>query len=280
MISRSLSSTFPKIANYRFQLHVPIRSLEKHMHDDQTLAARERIRELLQSRSGQPVSDQLLQQAINQISQKLVREGQIKQYSLEQVHKFWEQGTALNNQPEDYLHAPLDRSRLLYRLLRRLELENPSLLELGCNVGRNLNYLQTCGLSRLSGIEINPRAIELMAQHYPLLFDRGRIYNLPAEDVLAMFGDGEFDVVYTMAVLVHIHPDSEWIFAELARIAGRGIVLVEDEQVSSLWHFPRNYRNIFEALGFEQIHSESCAGIADLGSYTARVFTRRGGPAD
>lgn len=249
------------------------------MYDEQTLAARERIRELLQSRSGQQLSDAQLQQAINQISHRLVREGQIKQYSLEQVHQFWEKGTAANNQPEDYLHAPLERSRLLYRLLKRLDLSDPSLLELGCNVGRNLNYLLGCGLRKLSGIEINPRAIELMQQHYPLLFDRARIYNLPAEDVLAMFGNGEFDVVYTMAVLVHIHPDSEWIFAELARIATRGIVLVEDEQVSSLWHFPRNYRSIFEALDFMQIHEEPCTGLEDMGSYTARVFKPRDDPA-
>ena len=244
------------------------------MHDEQTIAARERIRELLQASSGQPLSDGELQQAISRISQRLVREGRIRQYSLEEVHDFWQRGEALHKRPEDYLRAPLERSHLLYRLIGRLQLDDPRLLELGCNVGRNLNYLLGCGFTRLSGIEINPGAVELMQRQFPLLFDRARIYNMAAEDVLRMFADGEFDVVCTMAVLVHIHPDSAWILAELARIAGRGIVLVEDEQVSSLWQFPRNYRAIFEKLGFRQIHQESCEGLADMASYTARVFSR------
>ena len=41
------------------------------------------------------------------------------------------------------------------------------------------------------------------------------------------------DLVFTMAVLEHIHLDSEWVFSEMARIAKKYLITIEDEKNSS-----------------------------------------------
>ena len=68
------------------------------------------------------------------------------------------------------------------------------------------------------------------------------------------FDDSHFDVVYTMAVLMHIHPDSEFIFKEITRITKDRLIVIEDEKCISPRHFPRNYKSVFENLGMRQIY--------------------------
>lgn len=152
----------------------------------------------------------------------------------------------------------------------------PKILEIGCNAGRNLNHLFQAGFSDLSGIEINERAVQLLKQSFPEMADHTAIYNAPVEESICQFGDGEFDIVFTMAVLEHIHRDSTWIFPEIVRIAKDYLVTIEDERGLSARHFPRNYKRVFESLGMKQIEGTRCDEIAELGSsFYARAFAKR-----
>lgn len=124
-------------------------------------------------------------------------------------------------------------------------------------------------------MEISEEAINLMKQAYPEMANQIKIWNSPVEPVIKNFEDGAFDVVFTMAVLEHIHHDSEFIFSEIVRISGKYIITIEDEKGVSWRHFSCNYKRIFEHLGTKQIYELNCREIEGLGpAFYVRVFKK------
>jgi SAM-dependent methyltransferase len=99
-----------------------------------------------------------------------------------------------------------------------------SVLELGCNVGRNLWMLRRRhpGLT-LAGVDINPEAIEHARRRVEGDLFVGDLY-----DPGATLGHRTADVVFTMGVLIHLHPDTvPELLAEMVKRARRAVVLVE-----------------------------------------------------
>ncbi|WP_324760661.1 class I SAM-dependent methyltransferase [Haloarcula sp. GH36] len=146
-----------------------------------------------------------------------------------------------------------------------------TILEIGCGSGRHLAALLGQGYENLSGIDINDEAFEVMADQYPTLHDRGTFHIGAIEELVSEFDTAAFDVVYTVETLQHIHPDDEWVFEEIARIAGDILITAENEgnspqrgrgetavsQVDDefpLYH--RNWKTIFAELGFAQLIRE------------------------
>lgn len=202
----------------------------------------------------------------------------IRPKSRTSLHHFWRDPNHGQNKPQDYLNAPEARGRFVAELSEKHIPDRVRVLEIGCNVGRNLNSLRLAGWTDLSGIEISESAVNVMKQAYPEMAARATIYNAPVEDVIKQFADRQFNVVFTMAVLEHIHPDSEWVFAEMARITDKLLITVENESRSSWRQFARNYRSIFEALGLEQVEEVFCEPFTNELNFTipyvARVFRR------
>ena len=190
-----------------------------------------------------------------------------------QLHTYWMMPPEEANRPESYLGGQ-QKSECLVNLIKRFGSENDSILELGCNVGRNLFYLWQSGYKNISGIEVNEHAIEIMRSSF-LPIDQVFIYNGLLEDVLPKIKDKKFDIIFSMAVLEHIHPRSNFIFKEIVRTCRKHIITIEIEDSSSARVFPRNYQKIFEKLGCSMLYQEDLKnrGI-DLDSYTARVFRK------
>jgi hypothetical protein len=116
--------------------------------------------------------------------------------------------------------------------------------------------------------------VDLLRSTYPDLADV-RIVNAPVEDVASALPDHGYDVVFTMAVLEHVHTDSEWIFRELARAAARFVLTIEDEKARSERHFPRDYRAVFEPLGLREVERRSDLAAYGLSpSFVARIFAK------
>ncbi|HWO75352.1 MAG TPA: class I SAM-dependent methyltransferase [Bacillus sp. (in: firmicutes)] len=187
--------------------------------------------------------------------------------SLDAVHNYWRDPKEPGNLPEAYI-TPIERSQYLYELIKKYADVNAKILEPGCNVGRNLNYLLEKGYKNLAGIEISENAVNLLKSTYPELGKNAVIYNAPIENIISDFDTGEFDVVFTMAVFEHIHYESDWIFNEIARISNSYLIIVESENGVSGRHFPRNYKNLFEPMGFTQIEENSFL------NRTVRVFKK------
>jgi pseudaminic acid biosynthesis-associated methylase len=80
---------------------------------------------------------------------------------------------------------------------------NIRILEVGTNVGLQLNLLSKLGFKNLYGIEINPSAIEIshkINENLPVYIIRASAFDIP-------FKDEWFDLVFTSGVLIHIHPN-------------------------------------------------------------------------
>jgi SAM-dependent methyltransferase len=68
------------------------------------------------------------------------------------------------------------RSLSLVGLLELFSTHDDSVLELGCNAGRNLNYLHKAGYSELTGVDINSEALELLRQEHPKLAESASLH--------------------------------------------------------------------------------------------------------
>jgi len=92
--------------------------------------------------------------------------------------------------------------RLQDLLLSALEYipRTTTILELGCNDGFVLKTLEDIGFMRLSGLDINEEAIKNAKINVP----KAKFYLQPLEKKM----DNIHDLVFTPAVLMHIHPDN------------------------------------------------------------------------
>jgi pseudaminic acid biosynthesis-associated methylase len=92
------------------------------------------------------------------------------------------------------------------------------ILEVGCNIGNQLQLLRGLGFSNLHGIEIQEYAVELARQRAPgIQFQQGSAFQLP-------FENNTFDLVFTAGVLIHIAPqDLEIALDQIHRCAKKYI---------------------------------------------------------
>lgn len=172
-------------------------------------------------------------------------------------------------------HGPDERSEAVLEVIEQHLDRDARVLELGCSSGRHLSHLHDHGFTDLSGIELNPDAVDVMAEHFPDLADAATIHVDAIEALVDEFADGAFDVVYSVETLQHIHPDAEWVFPELARITDDLLVTVENEgedgegvnHVSDdvVLHY-RDWNAVFTGCGLVEVASQ--AGERD----TLRAF--------
>ena len=130
------------------------------------------------------------------------------------------------------------------------------ILEVGCNVGSQLQALQNMGFDNLYGIELQSYAVELSKQrtkHINII--QGSGFDIP-------YKDNYFDLVYTSGVLIHISPnDIEMIIREAYRCSRRYIWGFEyfsdtyeevnyrgNDALLSQTNFAQLYQNLFPDL--------------------------------
>ncbi|WP_255194418.1 class I SAM-dependent methyltransferase [Natronobeatus ordinarius] len=126
-------------------------------------------------------------------------------------------------------YGPNETSDVVRRLLERFLDRDAAVLELGCSSGRHLSHLFDHGFDTLAGIDVNDDAFDVMEGTYPDLAASGEFYHGAIEDVIGEFDDDQFDAVYSVETLQHVHPDAEWVFDELSRITADLLITVENE---------------------------------------------------
>jgi len=186
----------------------------------------------------------------------------------------------LNVSPERYARPELlNRSEFLHDFIKDYIDISEHVLELGCGVCRNLNYLSKKGYKHIHGIDINEEAISLSTKLYPRLKERKENLKINSlEEGLKEYRDREFGLVFTMCTLMHIHPDVEKkVFEEIYRISKKVLITLEYENSLHNTHFPRNYGKIFKKLGFEEktlIKSDEKLKKI-FGDITIRLFVKK-----
>jgi SAM-dependent methyltransferase len=131
-----------------------------------------------------------------------------------------------------------------------------NILEIGCNVGRNLNHLWQAGYKNVRGMEISKHAVKRLRLEYPCLamipVEIG-----PAEQSIQKHSNSSVDVIFTMSVLEQVHPDCRFLFKEIARVARKYVLAVEPrEGFRSHMQYPWDIKKEFTAVGLTCIDTE------------------------
>ena len=97
-----------------------------------------------------------------------------------------------------------------------------SILELGCNVGRNLGILRNLFPDiSLNAVEINAQALKVADMNYNL-------DSKFAGSISAYKTNKMFDLVFTSGVLIHIHPDNLFdTMKKMYDLSSRFIIMIE-----------------------------------------------------
>jgi 2-polyprenyl-3-methyl-5-hydroxy-6-metoxy-1,4-benzoquinol methylase len=180
------------------------------------------------------------------------------------LKEYWEKTVELmpKDCPGSYLKF-IERSEFLNDIFKRYVSLTDSILELGCNSGRNLIYLHKIGYENLSGVDINKLAVDMCPKYLKIACE-------PIETFVDKMPN--YDTILTMAVLQHLPKESEFIFPLIAEKA-KTLITIEDEVASCVTHFPRDYQKVFEPLGFKQVeyYSEIKSQTKD---FRGRVFKK------
>ena len=200
-------------------------------------------------------------------------------WSAEQCQAYWATATeaTTNNEPSGYSSKNRAIVGVLDDFWQPEVTSESSVLEVGCNAGANLKGLHELGFRKLAALEINPSAIDEMRHVFPELSPDLTLG--PVEETLPTLPDNTADVVFSMAVLIHIHPSSLQVFEHMVRVAARYVCVVEAEAPTLPYIFPRNYQRVFERLGCTQLRSVLITEteFPDVGrdywGYRARLFT-------
>lgn len=189
-----------------------------------------------------------------------------------QVRREWAERSGEYSPAYYAYYGPNETSESVRGLLDRFLDRDAEVLELGYGSGRHLAHLYQHGYEHLTGIEVNPDAYEVLAETHPNLAAAGTFHLDAIEDVVETFDDGQFDAVFSVETLQHLHPEADWVFEELVRITSDLLITVENEggpdstggagaDVNYVnGDFPLYYRNwnqIFTALGLEEVETES-----------------------
>ena len=153
---------------------------------------------------------------------------------LEDQNNFWSNLETSNNDnhvlhgnsAKFFFECKDDRSKELFEILKANGLEEEdSVLEIGSNCGRNINYIKKMGIPNVIGIEINKKAIEYGIENYDALSED----NFIEGSVDVVIGKiKNVDWVFTMAVLVHLNKEQkESIYNWARENVNKGIVFVE-----------------------------------------------------
>jgi SAM-dependent methyltransferase len=201
-------------------------------------------------------------------------------WSAERCQQYWAtlEPDLERSTPNSYAAKPTEIVDFMHGFWRPDVAPTDKVMEIGCNAGANLARLRQLEYSRLSGVEIDTESIAELRRAFPELAETV-IHQGSIEDVLPNVKDDAVDVVFAMAVLQHIHPSSNRVFAELVRVARRHICVMELEQVSTYNHFCRDYSRAFGALGCRQLRAaeisrSSSPQVAEVyHGYTARLFS-------
>jgi SAM-dependent methyltransferase len=221
--------------------------------------------------------------AANGINQRLFERGMTPPWVWPQdrCQRYWATRTdgGPDNRPADYAAKPPQIVDLMAGFWSPEVTPEASVFEVGTNAGANLARLYALGYRRLEGLEINPLAVQEMGRAFPEVRAAATVHLGDAETLMPTLAPARADVVFSMAVLLHIHPRSDAIFDEMVRVARRYVCVIESEAVTLSYIFARNYRRVFERRGCREIRAleiteaQHPAVGRDYWGYTARLFS-------
>lgn len=142
----------------------------------------------------------------------------------------------------------VSRSEINRRTLQGVSKE-ASFLEVGCNAGNQLLLLNQMGWTNLSGVELQPYALEIARSRLPQAnLKQGSALDIP-------WPDNSFDVVFTSVVLIHIAPrDLPRAMDEIHRTSRRYIWGLEYYAPEASEIFYRNHSQLLWKMDYARLY--------------------------
>lgn len=147
-----------------------------------------------------------------------------------------------------------------------------SILEIGCNAGSNLLALKARGYIRLAGLDVSGPAIARAQRRLRGCRFTEFIGDL-ADVIDGVIARGRMDVVFSVATLMHVHPDSEAAIQRIPELVGKYLITCEWESTANNYIEPRNYGDLF-SKELEQVEFVKSVSAGAITGYTLRVFRR------
>jgi len=203
--------------------------------------------------------------------------------SLASSLRWQNQGTeGSTDNPATYAKEDKSLVELFKEVLPYLNKES-RILEIGCNVGRALNYLYQLGYHDLTGIEIGEEAVKLARVTFPEMASVSKLIVGSAPLELRKLPSQGYDLVFCHSVLVNIHPKYNYMFKEMARVSRKFVLTLENE--GSYLSYPRDFQRSFERVGLKMVVSKIFSGVCErfpvpyteenvFGNNTIRLFVK------
>ena len=160
-----------------------------------------------------------------------------------------------------------------YALVKEIEEranKNDGFLDIGCNVGRFLNYLYFNGFRNLKGVDINKNIIEYSKKVFPDLPSENIIVKKSIEELLMKSKNHEYDIVYTHGHTVELIHRTYPLVKHLSRISKKFIILLIQEIGMET---PRMWEYEFNKYGFDLIKLERFNKIQSLFVFKNRSYS-------
>lgn len=176
----------------------------------------------------------------------------------EKARNYWE-----NHEMTAHYFLEGKQSDVVVKTIQQLmsTAEIKSVLEFGCNVGRNLHCIRNKIHSMdMLGIDINEAAINAGRLHFKLPLRVG------GEEALTEIPTNRYDIVFTVSVLDHI-PEVKPVLKELLRICNQYFICIEPwngKNMDAQRHAAReysyfwDYSTIFKNMEAKILHDISC----------------------
>lgn len=150
--------------------------------------------------------------------------------------------------------------------------ENDLIFELGCNAGMNLRELSARGFTNLDGVDMSEEAVRYAAEHVRGM--SGSVSDLASyfqgADSYDEFSSADF--MFSMAVLMHVHPEDRWLFKKIHNVVNKYLICAEWTKGENGFIKPIDPKD-FE--GFDLIRNEPIEGLSDLVGYSLYVFKKK-----
>jgi len=172
------------------------------------------------------------------------------------------------------MEAEEARSNFLVGLIGGYVRPEAAVLEIGCKGGKNLDPLYRAGFTELTGLESSEERVRQIEGRFGDLWERVRVLQGPLEESTGRFADGDFDLVFSVGYFAE-DADYQRLFDEMARVTGRYMITIEDERVLPDRTRARDFSEIFEKRGLEQVEEIDVSHQAGLESvFFCRVFKK------
>lgn len=141
---------------------------------------------------------------------------------------------------------------LLNTVIKFSNKEQDRVLDLGCNIGRHLNFLKKKKFKKLSGVDICKLSIKKSTQIFPSLKD----VNLKCgslENYLVNIKNDKFDLIYTHGATIELVKPTFPLISELSRVTKKYLILLINENGHK---YPRFWRIEFKINSLILIYSK------------------------